>query len=535
MLEDTNGWSQSVWMDTADIPQYPPLPHDAQADVCVIGAGIAGLTCAYLLAREGRRVIVIDAIGIGAGETGRTTAHCFPPDEWYAGIEQRFGVDGAREVADSYATATALIETVARLEHIDCQFERLDGYLFVRPDSHFRDLGAEAEAALRAGVQAELLDRVPGLSFDTGPCVRYRHQAQFHPLKYLSGLAHAIVRHGGRLHGHTLATAINDHGGIKRVRTSSGTVIARDVVVATHTPFNDRVVMHTKQAAYRTYVVGLRVPRGAVPRILLWDTGDPYYYVRLHSSDADSADELLIVGGADHKTGQDEHPGHRYDAIERWTRERFPMAAEVAYRWSGEVMEPADGLAYLGADAGGEPHVQVITGDSGNGMTHCTIGAIMATHAIMGRPVRWRDLYDPARPVLRGIGEFVSEQVNTLAQYASWVSGGEVENAAEIPHGEGAILRDGMRKLAVYRDTDGALHAVSAACTHLGCVVHWNAAERSWDCPCHGSRFGTDGQVLHGPAVSALAPIDEPPFGLAKPPEKPRDTHSVRSMSSRTE
>lgn len=522
MLKDTNAWSQSIWMDTADVPQYPPLLQDAQADVCIVGAGIAGLTSAYLLAREGRRVIVIDALGVGAGESGRTTAHCFPPDEWYADIEQRFGTDGARQVADSYATATSMIEVIARLERIDCQFEWLDGYLFTRPDDPSGDPVREYQAALRAGLPVELFERVPGLSFDTGPCVRYPRQAQFHPLKYLAGLAQAVSRHGGRIYGHTRADGISDHSRrFKRVSTPSAAIIARDVVVATHTPFNDRVVTHTKQAAYRTYVVGLRVPRGSVPRILLWDTGDPYYYLRLHTPPNDSTHEVLIVGGADHKAGQDEHPAHRYDEIERWTRERFPMATDCLYRWSGEVMEPADGLAYLGADAGGERHVQVITGDSGNGMTHCTIGAMMATHAIMGRRPRWRTLYDPARPVLRGIGEFVSEQVNTLAQYANWVTGGEVGNAAEVPRGEGAILRDGMRKLAVYRDDDGGLHAVSAACTHLGCVVHWNAAERSWDCPCHGSRFSTEGAVLHGPAASPLAAVDEPPSGLSEPPAPP--------------
>lgn len=529
MPDDTNGWSQPVWMATADVPHYPPLAHDAQADVCVIGAGIAGLTTAYLLAREGRRVIVIDTIGVGAGETGRTTAHCFPPDEWYAGIERRFGAEGARMVADSVATATATIEAIARLQHIDCQFERLDGYLFVGPGSGFGDLSREYHAALRAGVQAEWLERVPDLSFDTGPCVRYMRQAQFHPLRYLAGLAHAIVRHGGRIHGQTRALAIDDLRGTKRVRAPQGGVIARDVVVATHTPFNDRLVMHTKQAAYRTYVIGLRVPRGSVPRLLLWDTSDPYHYLRLYTPDPTAAHEILIVGGADHKVGQDDHPFHRYDSIERWTRARLPMATELVCRWSGQVMEPADGLAFLGADAGGESHVQVITGDSGNGMTHCTIGAMMAVNAVMGRPSRWCDLYDPARPVVRGIGEFVSEQVNTLAQYGHWMTGGEVENADVIRSGEGAILRDGMRKLAVYRDDEGGLHAVSAACTHLGCVVQWNAAERSWDCPCHGSRFSTEGEVLHGPATRTLAPVDELPFGVRQPQPSAGGRHDTGS------
>lgn len=517
MLEETNGRTQSVWMASAEVPHYEPLQQDAQADVCVIGAGLAGLSAAYLLAREGKRMIVIDALGVGAGETGRTTAHFFPPDEWYSGVERMFGALGAQQLADSYASAITLVDTIAHLERIDCDFERLDGYLFARPGQDAFDLDAELQAALRAGVQAELLDRVPGLPFDTGRCVRYARQAQFHPLKYLAGLAHAIVRQRGKIHGHTRATEIAGAGVLKCVRTSGGDILARDVVVATHTPFNDRVTMHTKQAAYRTYVIGLRVPRGSVPRLLLWDTGDPYYYLRLETSDTQAADDILIVGGADHKVGQDEHPAHRYDEIERWTREHFPMAGERVYAWSGEIMEPADGLAYLGRDAGGDPHVHVITGDSGNGMTHCTIGAMIVTNTIMGRPNRWGELYDPSRPVMRGIGEFVTEQVNTLAQYADWVTRGEIDSAAELAPGEAAILRDGARKLAVHRDDAGVLHAVSATCTHLGCVVHWNADERSWDCPCHGSRFGVDGEVLHGPSASALSPVDEPPFGVQRP------------------
>lgn len=504
----TNGSSVSAWMAGVSIPEFPPLAGDAQAQVCVIGAGIAGLTSAYLLAREGRDVLLIDALGIGAGETGRTTAHFFPPDEWYTGLEEYYGAANARLIADSVAAATDLVESIVAREDIDCDFQRLDGYLFALPGNGFQDLSKEHEAATRAGVPAELMARVPGLAFDTGPCVRYPRQAQFHPLKYLAGLAGAFLRMGGRIHCGVRALDVRDDQGFRMVETETGTIRADAVVVATNTPFNHKVVMHTKQAGYRTYVVALRVPKNALPHILLWDTGDPYYYVRLADDEQVAGGELLVVGGADHKVGQDEHPEHRYAAIERWVRERFPMVREVAYRWSGEVMEPSDGLAYLGRDPGGSEHVYFITGDSGNGMTHCTAGAMLVTDLIMGRENPWRSLYDPARKVKHGLGDFAAEQANTLAQYRDWVTGGEVDSAAEIAPGQGAIVREGMHKLAVYRDEDGALHAVSATCTHLGCVVHFNSAEKSWDCPCHGSRFGTDGAVLHGPAAKALAPVE---------------------------
>ena len=507
MLEHTNGTSTSVWMPTASVPDFPPLSGNVETSVCIIGAGIAGVTCAYLLSKEGKDVVLIDAMGIGAGETGRTTAHFFPPDEWYADIEHSFGPDNARLVADSFAKAVDLVESIVAEEGIDCEFERLDGYLYALPGNGFKELDQEYEAARRAGVEVESLPRVPDLSFDTGPCVRYANQAQFHPLKYLSGLAQSFVRNGGKIYCGTRAIAIDSGKDAQVVTTDKGKIRAKSVVAATNTPFNDRVVMHTKQAGYRTYVIGMRVPKGAVPRILLWDTGDPYYYVRLETAGSDAEHEVLVVGGADHKVGQDTHPEHRYDEIERWVRERFPMVQSVLYKWSGEVMEPADGPAYLGRNPMDNKHVYIITGDSGNGMTHCTIGAMLVSDLIMGRDNPWASFYDPARKPIHGISDFVTEQANTLAQYSDWVQGGEKESPREIAAGEGAIVRKGARMLAIYRDEDGELHALSAKCTHLGCVVHWNSAEKSWDCPCHGSRFGINGEVLHGPAASALEAI----------------------------
>ncbi|NEX59721.1 FAD-dependent oxidoreductase [Noviherbaspirillum galbum] len=517
MTNLTNGASMPLWLDTASVPRFPPLTTDKQTDVCVIGAGIAGMTAAYLLAREGRQVLLIDAMGIGAGETGRTTAHFFPPDEWYAGVEEGFGEKGARQVAASFAGAIDLVEAIIRTENIDCGFERLDGYLYALPGDGFKDFDKEVAAAVRAGVDAEKLDKVPGLSFGTGSCVRYRNQAQFHPVKYLAGLAHAIVRLGGEIHGGTQALDVSGDPIMQTVRTQWSSIRAQAVVVATNTPFNNRMVMHTKQAAYRTYAVALRVPRGAVPRILLWDTGDPYYYVRLETPDAAAQHEYLIVGGADHKVGEDDHPEHRYDEIERWVRQRFPMAQQVEYRWSGEVMEPADGPAYLGRNPMDDDNVYIITGDSGNGMTHATIGAMVITDMLMGRDNPWAALYDPSRKVKHGLTDFMKEQADTLVRYADWARHGEAEFVEEIPPGEGRIMQMGSGKLAVYRDEQGGLHALDATCTHLGCVVHWNGGEKSWDCPCHGSRFGTDGQVLHGPAATPLLAVAVEQPGMPAP------------------
>ncbi|MFZ3288884.1 MAG: FAD-dependent oxidoreductase [Telluria sp.] len=504
-MQATNGSTQSVWMATAAVPEFPPLPGDTHADVCVIGAGIAGLTSAYLLLREGKSVLVIDAIGVAAGESGRTTAHFFPPDERYYVIERGFGTEKAALVADSYYRATSLAESIAHTEQIDCNFERLNGYL-VSPRQQWDDvLEREYASTTRLGLDVRRLERVPGMQFDSGPCLCFANQGQFHPLKYLAGLARAVERLGGRIHCGTRALDVSGNSRVQTVKTSHGAIEAGSVVVATNTPFNDRVVMHTKQAAYRTYVIGLRVPKDAIARMLLWDTGDPYYYVRLAPGPALADYDVLVVGGQDHKSGQDTHPGHRYDEIETWTRERFPVAGALEYRWSGEIMEPSDGVAYLGRNPMDDDNVYLITGDSGNGMTHCTAGAMLVTDLILGRPNPWAELYSPSRKAIHGLGEFIAEQANTLAQYSDWVKPGDVDSASQIASGEGALLRDGGKLLAVYRATDGGLHVLSAACTHLGCAVHWNGAEKSWDCPCHGSRFDTDGIVLHGPARSPLA------------------------------
>jgi len=497
--------STSVWMATTQPALFTSLEQDAAADVCVVGGGIAGLTAAYLLAKEGKSVVLIEANDIGSGETGRTTAHFAPPDNRYYWIEEVFGAEAARLVVDSFAKATDRVEAIVREEGIRCGFERLDGYLFSLNPGGAADLRKESEGALRAGAAVEMLERVPGLPFDTGPCIQFHNLAQFHPLHYLQGLCVAIARLGGKIHVRTRALQIDNERDARIVTTGNGNVRARDVVVATNTPFNNHVVMHTKQSAYRTYVLGIAVPRGSVPRLLLWDDGNPYYYTRLESPE-NSADDILIVGGADHKSGQDGSPEGRFNAIEQWTRERFPMAKQVEYQWSGTVMEPADGMAFLGQNPN-EKNVYIITGDSGNGMTHCTAGAMLITDLIMGRPNPWAELYSPSRMVIHGTAQFLREQANIVAQYGKWVTGADASSADAVPPGQGAIVKDGFGKQAVYRDEGGVLHAVSAICTHLGCEVSWNSTEKSWDCPCHGSRFGIDGEVMHGPATTPLAAV----------------------------
>jgi glycine/D-amino acid oxidase-like deaminating enzyme/nitrite reductase/ring-hydroxylating ferredoxin subunit len=523
MSSDSAGQTISVWMATAEVPEQSALASDLECDVCIVGAGISGMTTAYLLAREGQRVIVLDDGPIGGGMTERTTAHLVTAlDDRYYELERLHGERGARLAAESHAAAIDRIEQLVAEEKIDCDFERLDGYLFTPPDESIEQLEDELKAAHRAGLNdLELVDRAPIKDFDTGRALRFPRQAQFHPVKYLAGLARAILRDGGKIFTHTHASKIEGGKESARIETASGhTITARAVVVATNTPVNDRVVIHTKQAPYLTYVIGARVPAGSVTKALYWDTPDPYHYVRIQSGPFAQIEteegtvkagdyDMLIVGGEDHKTGQKDDANKRFGWLERWTRTRFPMIEGIEFRWSGQVMEPVDGLAFIGRNPLDEENVFIATGDSGNGMTHGTIAGILLTDLILGRANDWATIYDPSRITLKAGVEFAKENLNVAAQYTDYVTPGDVDSAKEIEPGEGAVLRRGLSKVAVYKDEEGSVHERSAVCTHLGCIVDWNSKEKTWDCPCHGSRFDALGTVVQGPANTNLKGVDE--------------------------
>lgn len=501
MLSDT-GRTDSLWMATAPPLVLPPLAQDLKAEVCVIGAGLAGITTAYLLALEGRQVAVLEDGAVGGGETGRTTAHLSNAlDDRFHVLERLHGLEGARIAAASHGAAIDRIESIVRAEAIECDFQRVDGYLFVPPGEPLDALDAEFEAARRAGLtDVRMVPRAPVSSFDSGPCLLFPRQAQFHPLAYLHALVGAIQRRGGWVYGQTHVTGV-EAGPPATVATGAGPAVTADFVVcATNTPIIDWLVIHSKQSAYRTFAIGARVPGGSVPPALYWDTADPYHYVRLQG-------DVLIVGGEDHKTGQEDDGYDRFAYLEAWSRERFPIG-EVEYKWSGQVMEPVDGLGYIGRNPSDKRHILVATGDSGQGMTHATIAGVLLTDLIQDRPNEWETLYDPSRKSLRSAAEYLKENVNVAKQYLDYVSPGEARSVDDIGSGEGALVRQGLTKLAVYRDESGAIHALSAVCPHLGCMVHWNSLERTWDCPCHGSRFAVDGAVLNGPAAAGLAPAN---------------------------
>jgi len=516
---------QPVWLDAS--PQgAAPLAADAECDVCIVGAGIAGLLIAEQLSSQGRRVIVLDSGLVARGETSRTTAHVVNAlDDRYTELERLHGKDGARLAAESHSAAIRHIEAVVTKRGIECGWKRLDGYLVVNErHSAKREelLEEENAAARRAGVETQRVAALPALwpgGMWQGGVLRFPEQAQMHPLRLLSGIAEQIAREGVRIHSHTHVKDIK--GGAEAiVQTSGGAVVrCQHVVVATNTPMNTTLAMHTKQSGYQTYVLALAVERGVLPPILLWDgpwEDDEFYnYIRLvpaeerGSNAGSSPQDLLLLGGEDHKTGQGPDGDGPFVRLEAWARKHLPMCREVVNRWSGEVMEPADGLGYIGHSPVGPRNVYMVTGDSGNGMTHSAIGAMLIPDLIAGRTNPWADLYDPARKIgMHALGAYAGENLNAVAQYRDWLRRGDVRSEAEIAPGTGAIVASGVNHLAVYKNESGQCTRLSAVCPHLGGLVRWNSVEKTWDCPCHASRFERTGKLLHGPANEDLRSAD---------------------------
>ena len=509
-----SGSTTSVWMATATTPSGNADPQTLRPDVIVVGAGIAGVTTAYFLQRSGKKVLLLDDGAPGDGETGRTTAHLANAiDDRFTEIERLHGQDGARLAAESHGAAIDTIERLAREEGIDCDFTRLDGYLMPAPGQDPSEFDEEVAAAHRAGLTGvEKLDHAPGITHP-GPVLRFPNQGMFHPLKYLAGLVEAFRKRGGMLSTNAHVTTIGESSAKAHVRIGSGPLIEADaVVVATNSPISDRFSIHSKQAPYRTYVIGVRVDKGALPTALWWDDLDSYHYVRLQK-EADH--DLLIVGGEDHKTGEAADMDVRWARLETWTREHFPMAGAVEYRWSGQVLEPFDGLAFIGRDPGWKGRVFVVTGDSGMGMTHGTLAGLMLCEMIHGHDHQWAKLYDPSRKMVRKLGTYLRENLDAARHLVSAFTPGGVDNENWIPPGQGAVMKRFGRPVAVYRDEQGQVHRMSAICPHMKCTVQWNPGEKTWDCPCHGSRFACDGAVLNGPATTALARMEEKAHGDA--------------------
>jgi glycine/D-amino acid oxidase-like deaminating enzyme/nitrite reductase/ring-hydroxylating ferredoxin subunit len=504
--------TMSYWIESASLPGSPRLDRDGHADVVIVGAGITGLTAACLLASAGKSVVVLERAHCAEVDTGHTTAHLtMVTDTRLTELVGRFGGSHAQAVWDAGLAAIAQIDALVRENDIDCGFAWVDGYLHTafdesdpaKAEDHARRFRREAELATELGFDAEFLARVP---FVGGPGIRFDAQARFHPRQYLAGLAAAIRAKGGRIYEGSAAGGFSSSP--LSVEANGHVITCGDIVMATHNPAVGASTMaratlfQTKLALHTSYVVAGRAAKGQVPDALFWDTGDPYHYLRVEPR-ADH--DLLILGGEDHKTGQVTDTGACYTRLARKLQAMVP-GVEITHRWSGQVIETPDGLPYIGPTA---EHQFAATGFSGNGMTFGTMGAMIATDAILGRVNPWAELFAPERKALgRGLWEYIKEN----ADYPYYLirdrfAGAESRSLRSVKRGEGRIIEHNGSKVAAHRDESGALALRSAMCTHMGCVVGWNPAERTWDCPCHGSRFKPDGAVISGPAESPLAEV----------------------------
>ena len=502
--------TQPYWIDSAALPRFSKLDRDEEVDVVIIGGGITGLTAAYLLTLDGCRVALLERERCAHIDTGHTTAHLtMVTDARLPELVKRFGRDHAQASWEAGLAAIGQIDAIVGELEIACGFEWVPGYLHSpfaarSGEDESGSLRAEARLAAELGFDAAFVEQVPLAGV---PGIRFDGQARFHPRKYLAALARAVADRGGMIFEHSAADGFCDD---PRSVTSNGyTLRCGDIVLATHTPLMgttgllSATLFQTKLSLYTSYAVSGRVAKGRVPDALFWETADPYHYLRIEPH---RDHDVVIVGGEDHKTGQAADTSACFERLER-TLASIAGEIPITHRWSGQVIETPDGLPFIGDTA---PHQFAGTGYSGNGMTFGTLSGMMAADRIMGRANPWSALFDPSRKTLGGLWDYVKENKDyPYYLVRDRFAGTEGKSLRSVPRGSGRVLDLNGRAVAVYRDERGQVTNKAAACTHMGCHVEWNGAERTWDCPCHGSRFKTDGAVIAGPAESPLADPDE--------------------------
>jgi glycine/D-amino acid oxidase-like deaminating enzyme/nitrite reductase/ring-hydroxylating ferredoxin subunit len=493
----------SLWLETAPAREFPALDEDVSVDVAVVGAGIVGVTAALLLKREGATVALVEADRVGAGVTGHTTAKVTSLHGLtYATLRSKFGDEGARLYGKANEAALARMERFVEEERIDCDWRRRAAFTYTEDESELDKVREEAEVAHELGLPASF-DPTPPLPWEVAGAVRFDDQAEFHPQKYVQALAAKVPGDGS--HVVERSRALRVRGGPQRVETERAAVYASDVVVATHLPFLDRGLFFARCHPERSYCLAAPL-RGPGPDGMFITASPPTRSVRLQPS-PDGDGELLVISGEGHKPAHGGDTMERVERVAAWTREHFDIG-DFAYRWSAQDNMPMDGAPYVGRLLPATSGLWVATGFKKWGLAGGTAAAMMLADEIMGRECSWREAFDASRvkPVASA-GEFVKENADVAARFfGDRLRGLGGVDPAELAPGEGKVGRSGRSRVAVSKDEQGRVHAVSATCTHMYCEVGWNSADSTWDCPCHGSRFGPDGAVLHGPATKPLAP-----------------------------
>ncbi|MFE5628271.1 FAD-dependent oxidoreductase [Streptomyces sp. NPDC056543] len=497
------GTYESYWMETGTGPEHPSLTGDLEVDVAVVGAGVAGICTAWELARAGLRVALLEGDRVAAGVTGHTTAKLSAQHGLlYAQLRKSFGVEGARQYARSQQEAVEYVAWVAAELEIDCELERVPAFTYGESSDAVDELRAEADAAREAGLAASFVSET-GLPYPVAGAVRVDDQAQFHPRKFLLALVADLVERGGVVHERTRIVSL-DEGDPCRLTAESGVeIVARDVVVATHYPVFDRALLFSRLEPHRELVIAAALPAGQDPRGMYVTQEQNTRSVR--TAPYVEGKRLLIVTGEKFTPGVGD-VGERYEQLATWTLERFPTA-RITHRWAAQDNTTTDKVPFVGPFHPGSRHVYVATGFGGWGMSNGVMSGRLLAAQITGGELPWASLYDPRRLHVRETPSLLKVQGSVLKHFVGdRLRTSHADSIDEIAPGTGALVRVDGRRCAVYRDENGAPHAVSARCTHLGCLVHFNDAERAWECPCHGSRFAVDGAVLQGPAVHPLEP-----------------------------
>ncbi|MFN2464765.1 MAG: FAD-dependent oxidoreductase [Candidatus Dormibacteria bacterium] len=492
----------SIWVDSHAAPIYGPVLRDRRFDVVVIGAGITGLTTALLLKRQGAKVAVLESDQVCSGVTGYTTAKVSAlHGTMYSRLEERHGADTARIYAEANVAGLDLVAALVTELEISCDFERHAAYTYSEDANSAGLIHAEVAAAQRAGLGANFTTDTD-LPFPIRAAVELPNQALFHPRKYCLALAAAV--HGGGSAVFEMTRAVDvTQGDPVEVKTESGrSVRADNVVLATHLPFLDRGLFFVRTAPYRSYATALRL-RSQVPQGMYLSIDEPSRSLRPIPG---LGENLLLVGGEGHKSGQEPDTTARYAALEAWSHDRFAGAA-ITHRWSAQDYIPADDLPYVGRLWAGSRRLWTATGFQKWGMTNGSAAAIMLCDLVMDRANAWAKTFDSLRLDVAGSAQkLAAENLNVAEQFVGDRLGSlSPPPASTLARGEGGLVERDGHKVAAYRDDDGELHAVSAVCSHLGCLVSFNNAETTWDCPCHGSRFDVDGRVISGPAVRNLS------------------------------
>jgi len=496
------------WIDSAPIQKFPKVQRSISVDVVVVGAGVTGITTAYVLKQTGLTVALIERERVASIDTGHTTAHLtYITDVELRELARNFGEDHAQAAWDAGAAAIDEIERIVGKEMIECEYTRVPAYIHVCVGGPSKkeapSLKKEADLAAKLGFDAVYLESAPYFNL---PAVRFANQAKFHPRKYLRSLVKKIPGNGSYVFEKSAASEFDAKQ--RRVKLNRNWISFDRVVMATNNPLvglasiTAATLFQTKLSLYTSYALGGRVPSGTLPEALFWDTRDPYDYLRI---DRHRDFDYLIYGGEDHKTGQKKQTQRAYARLLGRLKKIIPEA-RVDHRWSGQVICTPDGLPYIGENA---EHQFVATGYCGNGITFGTVAAMMARDWVTGRKNPWTDLFAVDRKKIKGATwNYVRENKDyPYYMIKDRIARPEAESVREIKRGQGMVVGSRGKKRAVFRDRNGDLHQLSPVCTHLGCLVRWNPAESTWDCPCHGSRFKPTGEVIAGPAEEALAPI----------------------------